>query len=341
MAVMAIHRVVIFTYPDAQTLDVVGPLEVFARSARWLKDNGYCKKDAYQIELVAPVAGPVVMSSGLQLISECRYQDVDSTDTLIVSGGLGYAAIAQDSDVIAWLKGMEANSKRIVSICTGALILARAGLLDGCAATTHWNYCNELSKKHPTVKVRSDEIFVRQGKIYTSAGVTAGMDLALALVEEDWGRAVALAVAQELVMFMKRPGGQSQFSNILAAQHSSSERFKELMVWIQTHPGASLDVERLADKIGMSPRNFARMFNQEIGETPGRYVQRVRVDAARRDLEDSRYDMERIASRCGFGSAEVMRRSFIKLLNVSPSDYRRRFQSTVDNQIKASAPIRP
>ena len=159
------------------------------------------------------------------------------------------------------------------------------------------------------------------------------MDLALALVEEDWGHAVALAIAQELVMFMKRPGGQSQFSNILAEQHSSSERFKELMVWIQTHPGASLEVERLADKIGMSPRNFARMFSQEIGETPERYVQRVRVEAARRDLEDSRHNLERIASRCGFGSAEVMRRSFIKLLNVSPSDYRRRFQSTVDNRI--------
>ena len=336
MAEMPIHRVVILAYPDAQTLDVVGPLEVFARSDRWLKDNGHSKTAAYKIQLIAPVAGPVMMSSGLQVISECSYKDVDSTDTLIVSGGLGYAAIARDPDVIAWLKGMETSSKRIVSICTGAFILARAGLLDGRAATTHWNYCSELSKKHPAVKVRSDEIFVRQGKIYTSAGVTAGMDLALALVEEDWGRAVALAVAQELVMFMKRPGGQSQFSNILAAQHSSSERFKELMVWIQTHPGASLEVERLADKIGMSPRNFARMFAEEIGETPGKYVQRVRVEAARRDLEDSRYDMERIAVRCGFGSAEVMRRSFIKLLSVSPSDYRRRFQSTVDKQINES-----
>jgi len=334
MAEMTIHRVVILTYPDAQTLDVVGPLEVFARSARWLKDNGHSKTEPYKIELVAPDAGPVMMSSGLKVISERSYKDVDSTDTLIVSGGLGYAAIARDPEVIAWLKGMETKSKRIVSICTGAFVLARAGLLDGRAATTHWNYCNELSEKHPTIKVRSDEIFVRQGNVYTSAGVTAGLDLALSLIEEDWGRAVALAVAQELVMFMKRPGGQSQFSNILAAQHCPSERFKDLLVWIQTHPGASLEVERLADKIGMSARNFTRLFTREIGETPGKYVQRMRVEAARRDLEDSRYDMERIALRCGFGSAEVMRRSFVRLLSVSPSDYRHRFQSTVDNQLE-------
>jgi len=328
MAAMKAHRVTVFTYPDAQTLDVVGPLEVFARSARWLKDNGHCDGDAYDIELIAPVAGPVMMSSGLQLISERSYQDVDSTGTLIVSGGLGYAATARDSEIIAWIKRMESRSERIVSICTGAFMLARAGLLDGRAATTHWNYCSELSARFPSVKVRPDDIFVRQGNIYTSAGVTAGMDLALALIEEDWGRAAALAVAQELVMFMKRPGGQSQFSNILAAQHCSSERFKELLVWIQTHPGESLDVERLADKIGMSPRNFSRMFTQEMGETPGKYVQRARVEAARRDLEDSRYNTERIALRCGFGSAEVMRRNFVKLLSVSPSDYRSRFQST-------------
>lgn len=335
---MKTHRVTIFTYPDAQTLDVTGPLEVFARSSRWLKDNGHCRGDAYKIELVAPLAGPVMMSSGLQLVSERSYRDVDATDTLIVSGGLGYAASVRDPDLIEWLKRMGARSERIVSICTGAFILARAGLLDGCTATTHWNYCDELSRKYPSVKVRPDDLFVRQGKIYTSAGVTAGMDLALALIEEDWGREVALAVAQELVIFMKRPGGQSQFSNILAAQHYSAERFKELLVWIQTHPGESMEVERLADKIGMSPRNFARMFTREIGETPGKYVQRARVEAARRDLEDSRYDMERIASRCGFRSAEVMRRNFVKILNVSPSDYRNRFQSTLQNRTTESAP---
>ena len=331
MAGMRTHRVAVFTYPDAQTLDVVGPLEVFARSARWLKDNGRCRNDAYRIELIAPVAGPVAMSSGLQLVSERSYKEVESTDTLIVSGGLGYAATARDPEIINWLRQMESRADRIVSVCTGALILASAGLLDGRAATTHWDYCDELRRKYPGITVRPDDIFVRQGKIYTSAGVTSGMDLSLALIEEDWGRSVALAVARELVMFMKRPGGQSQYSNVLAAQDCSSEWFKDLLVWIQTHPGESLEVERLADKIGMSPRNFARKFREEVGETPGRYVQRARIEAARRDLEDSHHDLARIALRCGFGSAEVMRRSFVKLLSVSPGEYRKRFQSTVDD----------
>jgi len=326
---MNTHRVTILAYPDGQTLDVTGPLEVFARSSRWLRDNGHCKGDAYKIELIAPVKGPVTMSSGLQLLSERSYRDIDATDTLIVSGGLGYAAMARDSDLIEWLGGMESRCERIVSVCTGALILARAGLLDGCAATTHWNYCAELSRKYPGVRVQPDDIFVKHGNVYTSAGVTAGMDLSLALIEEDWGREVALAVAQELVIFVKRPGGQSQFSNVLAAQHCSAKRFKELVVWIQTHPRESMEIERLSDKIGMSPRNFARAFTQEIGETPAKYVQRARVEAARRDLEDSGYDMERIASRCGFGSAEVMRRNFVRILSVSPSDYRSRFQSTL------------
>jgi len=329
MADMNTHRVTILAYPEAQTLDVTGPLEVFARSSRWLRDNGHCKGDAYNIELIAPDAGPVMMSSGLQLLSERSYRDVAATDTLIVSGGLGYAAIARDPDLIEWLKRIGPLSERVVSVCTGALILARAGLLDGCAATTHWNYCDELSSKYPGVRVRPDDIFVKHGNVYTSAGVTAGMDLSLALIEEDWGREVALAVAQELVIFMKRPGGQSQFSNVLAAQHCSAKRFKELVVWIQTHPRESMEIERLADKIGMSPRNFARAFNEEIGETPAKYVQRARVEAARRDLEDSRYDMERIASRCGFRSAEVMRRNFARILGVSPSDYRSRFRSTL------------
>jgi len=326
---MSAHRVTILTYPDAQTLDVVGPLEVFARSSRWLRDNGQSKDDAYQIELIAPVAGPVTMSSGLQMFAERSYQDVDTTDTLIVSGGLGYVESARNSDIIEWLKCIAPRSKRVVSVCTGALILARAGLLEGRAATTHWNYCEELGNNYPGVKVQPDDIFVRHGNVYTSAGVTAGMDLSLALIEEDWGRDAALAVAQELVIFMKRPGGQSQFSNILAAQHCSAERFKDLVVWIQTHPRESMEVERLADKAGMSPRNFARAFTREIGETPAKYVQRTRVEAARRDLEDSRHDMERIASRCGFMSAEVMRRNFVRILGVSPGDYRSRFQSTL------------
>ena len=180
----------------------------------------------------------------------------------------------------------------------------------------------------PEVEVDADAIYVRQGNLYTSAGVTAGMDLALALVEEDWGRKVALAVAQELVMFMKRPGGQSQFSSAMAAQSSSSERFRDLQLWIQSHLGENLSVETLAERMAMSPRNFARAFAQETGETPGRYVRQLRLEAARRELEESGRNIDQIAARCGFGTEETLRRTFVDQLRVSPNDYRHRFQSS-------------
>lgn len=315
------------TYQDGQMLDVVGPLEVMSRTSRWLLDNGMAQNPAYEVEIVAPETGPVTMSSGLKVVAERSYRQVRKIDTLMIGGGIGFAAAREDAGLIAWVQRKLPQVERLASICTGAMILGRAGLLDGLRATTHWEYCSLLEKECPDVAVEADAIYVQQGKLYTSAGVTAGMDLALALVEEDWGKEVALAVAQELVMFMKRPGGQSQFSSFMAAQHTDSDRFRDLQVWMQSHLHEDLSVERLAQRIAMSPRNFARAFARETGETPGRFVQRARLEAARRDLEESRRGVDQVAARCGFGTAETMRRTFVKHLRISPKDYRQRFQS--------------
>ncbi|NNE05225.1 MAG: GlxA family transcriptional regulator [Xanthomonadales bacterium] len=321
------HRVTMLAFPDGQMLDVVGPLEVFSRAARWLRDEGYTRDLAYRVEVVAEKPGPVRMSSGLEIIAARSFEDVRLSDTLMVSGGIGYPAVCDNPFLLQWLRKQKPRVERLASICNGALILGKAGLLDGLTATTHWEYCDELSAISPDVTVDRDALFVRQGNLYTSAGVTAGMDLALALVEEDWGRKVALAVAQELVLFIKRPGGQSQFSSFIQAQALESDRFRDLQLWILSHLESDLSVQALADRVAMSPRNFARAFLCETGETPGRYVRRMRIEAARRELEESQRSVEQIAQRCGFGSPETMRRGFVEHLRVSPSDYRARFQS--------------
>ena len=324
------HRVVGLTYPDGQILDIVGPLEVFSRTARWLRDKGYLRDNAYEVEVVAPQSGPVRMSSGIELIAKRSYKNVRRIDTLFVAGGIGCSAASADEDLVRWIRRQSGRVQRVASVCTGALLLAKAGVLNGHKATTHWAYCDILAHDYPRVDVDEDAIFVREGNLYTSAGVTAGMDLALALIEEDWGREAALAVAQELVMFMKRPGGQSQFSSMMSAQHCSATRFKDLLLWIQKHLGEDLSVESLAGKLAMSPRNFARSFVRETGETPAKHIQRVRLEAARRELEEHRGSAEQIAASCGFGTAETMRRTFIRHLRVSPNEYRNRFRSTAN-----------
>lgn len=325
------HRVVMLAYPDAQILDITGPLEVFSRAARWLRDEGRTQKLAYSVEIVAARAGPVRMSSGLELVASRSYRQARKIDTLMVSGGIGYANACEDAALIGWLQRQQPRVQRMASICTGALILAEAGLLHGRRATTHWDYCEVLSRQHADVAVDPDAIYVQQGNLYTSAGVTAGMDLALALVEEDWGREAALAVAQALVMYLKRPGGQSQFSSLMAAQESLSDPFRELQIWIHAHLHEDLSVERLAAKRAMSPRNFARAFLREVGETPAKYIAHARLETARRELAESRKGMDQVAARCGFGTAETMRRTFIRHLRVSPHDYRQRFQSAARN----------
>lgn len=313
-------------YPDAQILDVTGPLEVFSRAARWLCDTGRTAQPAYDVAIVAPRAGPVRMSSGIELVAARTYRQAGRIDTLMVAGGIGYAEACRDAGLLRWLAQQHARVQRLASVCTGALILAEAGLLRGRRATTHWAYCDKL-REAERIEVDPDAIFVQQGRLYTSAGVTAGMDLALALVEADWGREAALAVAQALVLYLKRPGGQSQFSSVMTAQRGGADTFRELQVWIHAHVDEDLSVEALARRASMSPRNFARAFVREAGETPAKYVRRARLEAARHELADGRRGIDQVASRCGFGSAETMRRSFVRYLRVSPDDYRRRFRS--------------
>jgi transcriptional regulator GlxA family with amidase domain len=316
-----------FAYPDAQVLDVTGPLEIFGRAGRWLRDKEITSELAYTVEIVARESGPIRTSSGIRLIAERAFHEVKSADTLLVTGGVGFRDAMQDAAAIRWIRRMAGRTKRVGSICTGAMVLAQAGLLQGRRATTHWAYCDEFAATSKVEQVCADMIFVRDGNVFTSAGVTTGMDMALAMVEEDWGQPVALAVAQELVMYLKRPGGQSQFSRHLAAQFSDNDRLRELQLWILDHLDEDLSVPALARRTAMSERNFARRFVEAVGLAPGRYVEQVRVEAARRQLEQTNVDVARIANRCGFGSAETLRRAFIKHLAIPPSEYRARFRS--------------
>ncbi|MGA9722952.1 MAG: GlxA family transcriptional regulator [Candidatus Binatus sp.] len=320
------RRVVMLAFPDAQILDVTGPLEVFGRAARLLTEERGWRIAAYTVEIAAAKAGPFATSSGIRLIADRSIAQVRGLiDTILVAGGRGTTVALRDRAMIDWLRGSIRRTRRLCSVCTGAFLLAEAGLLDGLRATTHWRQCERLAAQYPAVSVETDPIFVREGKIFTSAGVTAGIDLALALLEEDHGRDIALAVARELVMFLRRPGGQSQFSVQLSAQVADREPLRELQRWIADHLGADLSVDTLARRAAMSPRNFARVFTREVGVTPGEFVQNSRVEAARRRLEESADGVDSIASECGFGTRESMRRAFIRRLHVPPSAYRSRF----------------
>jgi transcriptional regulator GlxA family with amidase domain len=322
------RHVVVVAFPGVNPLDVVGPLEVFATAAK-LAPHGAGGTPAYTTEVVARRAGPLVTQSPpLALHAGRALGSVrGAVDTLLVAGGLGTADALGDHGLLAQLRRLAPRVRRLGSVCTGSFLLAEAGLLDGRCATTHWMWCRALAERYPRVRVDPDPIFVRDGTVYTSAGVTAGMDLALALVEEDLGRALALQVARQMVLFLRRPGGQSQFSAQLAAQAADRQGVRELQTWIVEHPGADCSIAALARRAAMSPRNFARVFLREVGMTPAHYVERVRVEAARRRLEESRDGVDAIAAACGFGTAETMRRTFLRRLRVAPSDYRTRFRT--------------
>lgn len=318
---------VALVFPQFQMLDAMGPVEVFTAATR-LAVTGGSRRPGYRVEIVAPKAGPVASSNGLAVVAEHGIGEVrGDLDTLIVAGGFGTRACAEDRDVISWVRRTAARSRRVASVCTGALLLAEAGLLDGKRATTHWAFAAELASRYPKIDVEADPIYLRDGRFYTSAGVTSGMDLALALVEEDLGREIALAAARWLVMFLKRPGGQAQFSTQLAAQAAAREPLRDLQWWVLEHLDEDLSVDALAARAGMSPRNFARTFAREVGITPARYVERARVEAARRRLEESGAGIEDIADACGFGTAETMRRAFLRNVRVPPADYRDRFRT--------------
>jgi transcriptional regulator GlxA family with amidase domain len=313
-------------FVDAQILDITGPLEVFAVASRLAEVAG--SAPLYRTRLVAPQPGAFRTSGGVELVAHSGLGGLDGAPhTLMVAGGAGVDAAMASSEVVDWVRRTSRGARRTASVCTGALLLAEAGLLDGRRAVTHWVACERMARRYPQVTVIPDAIYTRDGDVWTSAGVTSGMDLALALVEEDHGRDLALTVARRLVLFLKRPGGQSQFSATLAAQAAENRRIADLQVWVLSHPGADLSVEALSRRVSMSPRNFSRVFAREVGATPGRWVEKARVEAARRRLEDGEGGVEEIADACGFGTSETMRRAFLRNLGVAPSQYRSRFRS--------------
>jgi transcriptional regulator GlxA family with amidase domain len=317
------RTVLIVLFDGVQSLDVTGPLEVFAGANHWQPDP------AYRIRTASLGGRPVRTSSGLRLTPD---EDLlaQSAETgpgvLIVPGGAGTRPA--DPDLVAWLGAHAPRAVRLVSVCTGAFLLAEAGLLDRRRVTTHWAYCASLAARFPRITVDPDPIFVTDGNVITSAGVTAGIDLALALVEDDLGRDAALEIARHLVVFLRRPANQAQFSTQLAAQLADREPLREVQRWIADHPAADLSVETLASRASLSPRHFARAFTAQVGMTPGRYVDRIRLETARRRMEDSADGVEETARRCGYGTPEAMRRAFIRALGIGPAEYRRRFRPT-------------
>jgi transcriptional regulator GlxA family with amidase domain len=314
----------VLAYPAVQLLDVTGPLQVFASANDFMVKAG--KAPPYAIRLVAPGGRSVEASAGVALVAGPLPPVHGDLDTLVVAGGKGVEAAALDKVLVDWVRERTRQARRTASICTGAFLLAASGVLDGRRAATHWLHCAELARRFPKVHVEADPIFVRDGPVWTSAGVTAGIDLALALVEEDLGRTVALAVARYLVVFLKRPGGQAQFSEVLSLQ-TAEDKFGALHDWIGKHLAGDLSLPALASQAGMSERSFSRHYAEATGLTPARAVERLRVEAARRLLSETRLPVKRISQRCGFGSEETMRRSFLRLLAASPQDYRARFSS--------------
>ncbi|MFE2045239.1 GlxA family transcriptional regulator [Streptomyces sp. NPDC059477] len=313
---MAQRTVLVVLFDGVQSLDVTGPLEVFSGADKHMPGS-------YRIRTASVDGGAVRSSSGLTLVPDTSLADAPPPHTLVVPGGEG--ARTFDPGVVAWLAAHGTRAGRLVSVCTGANLLAEAGLLDGRRVTTHWAYAASLARDHPAVRVDADPIFIRDGRLSTSAGVTSGIDLALALVEEDLGRDAALTVARHLVVFLRRPGNQSQFSVQLATQTARRQPLREVQQWITEHPAQDLGVETLAARARLSPRHFARAFRAEIGMTPGRYVDQVRLEHARRLLEDSTDGIEEISRASGYGTPEAMRRAFIKTLGTAPAEYRRRF----------------
>ena len=320
----AIRVIEVLAYPSVQLLDVTGPVQVFASANDFATEAG--ATPPYELRVVTQAGPSVTASAGVGLAAIPLPAIGAPLDTLMIAGGQGVETAAADPGLVDWIRQRAKDARRVASVCTGAFLLAASGVLDGKRATTHWSLCAELARRFPAIRVEPDPIFVRDGSIWTSAGVTAGIDLALALVEQDLGHAASLAVARYLVMFLKRPGGQAQFSAALALQ-TAEDKFGALHDWISRHLAEDISLQVLARQAGMSERSFSRHYAEATGLTPGRAVEQLRVEAARRLLLESRLPVKRISQRCGFGSEETMRRSFIRLLAVSPQDYRSRFGS--------------
>ncbi len=312
--------IVMLVYPQVLPMDVFGPLEAFAMA------NFATQEPLYRLAIASMDGGPVETSIGVRLHPSTAAGEIgEPVDTLLVAGGYGRGEASSDARLVGWLKEEGAKARRRGSICTGAFVLAAAGLLDGKRATTHWAVADDFARLYPQVKVDIDRIFVRDAGVYTSAGVTAGIDLALSLIEEDHGRPLALRVARALVVYLQREGGQTQFSNRLQAQFTDSGPIRRAPAWAMDNLVADLRAPALARQAGMSERTFRRTFAEATGETPRDFVERVRVDAARQMLDEATLPLQTVARRCGLQTMDTLRRAFVRRLGITPQQYRDRF----------------
>ncbi|OBH35824.1 transcriptional regulator [Mycobacterium sp. E342] len=313
------RKVVIVGYPGVQALDVVGPHDVFTGAAL-LTEGGY---DV----VVASVDGQAVTTpTGLAFVAAPLPEPGERIDTLVLPGGGGVDAARSNVELIDWIKAVAATARRVVTVCTGAFLAAEAGLLDGQRVTTHWAFAGRLAREFPAIDVDADPIFLRSSKtVWTAAGVTAGIDLALSLVEDDHGTEVAQTVARWLVLYLRRPGGQTQFAAPVWMPRAKRQSIRAVQEAIEAQPGGEHGIDQLARRAAMSPRHFTRVFTAEVGEAPGQYVERIRTEAARRQLEETDDTVVTIAARCGFGTAETMRRNFLRRVGIPPDQYRKAF----------------
>lgn len=318
--------IVLLAYEGCQSLDVTGPWEVFTKAAQFSAREG--QAPAYRLILASPSGGTVRCNSGLSWADSVPIAELrGSIDTLLVAGGdeQAFDTGGTAHALLPWLRRKARVVRRVGSVCTGAFALAGAGLLEGRRATTHWRSCAALARQYPGIALEPDAIFVADPPFYSSAGISAAIDLALALVEADLGQAVALAVARDLVLYLRRPGGQSQFSAGLQAQTRASHRFRDLLSWMHEHPQADLGVAELAQRVAMSERHFARQFRQETGQTPARFVEAMRLDCAKSHLEQTPWPLARVAHKAGFGSVDSLQRSLKRHAGITPEQYRQRF----------------
>ena len=319
------HEVVFLTYPGTQGLDLVGPLEVFEGANRVLDGGASGRRPSYRTHVASIHGGSIETSSHLS-INTVAVADLGRVDTLVMPGGFGAPSAAGDPEIVQAARLLGNRAERIVTVCSGTFVAAAAALLDGRRVSTHWASAGELARRYPDLEVDADPIYVRDGAVWSSAGVTAGIDLALAIVEHDHSAEVAQMVARWLVMFLRRPGGQTQFATPVWSHRANVEPVRHAQDLIDGDPGGDHRVGRLAEQVGMSERNFIRRFTAEVGVSPARYVAAVRIEAARRQLESSTATVDAIARVCGFGTVETMRRTFDRRLGVSPDQYRQRFR---------------
>jgi transcriptional regulator GlxA family with amidase domain len=319
------RSVILVGFEGVQALDLVGPSDVFTGATLFLAAQGR-SDDGYDVAVASVGGVPVNTGTGLEIVAKSLPDPRQPIDTVVLPGGWGTDAARRNPELMRWIRGAAKRSRRVVSVCTGAFLAAEAGLLDGCPATTHWAYADQMAREFPSVAVDPEPIFVRSsGSVWTAAGVTAGIDLALSLVEDDYGTEAAQTIARYLVLYLRRPGGQTQFAAPMWMPRAKRAPIRDVQEAIEAEPGGAHSVTDLARRAAMSPRHFTRVFTVEVGEAPGTYVERVRTEAARRQLEETDDTVTVIAARCGFGTAETMRRNFVRRVGISPDQYRKTF----------------